>query len=103
MSEGKLIDQIRQELGPINLENQALYYDYYCQVRSWNEGEAIGWIKIFAEDDDDDYTAFAWDIVMLVEQHITTEGLSELANVRSYWGRIAFYGATERFSLNRPV
>lgn len=96
MSDRKSIDQLRAELGVITFENQHLYSECFSSQATWSEREALEWIKIFADDDHDDYTALAWDIVLLVERRISTERVSELAKIRSYWAQIALQGLRPR-------
>ncbi|MFC4424823.1 hypothetical protein [Deinococcus navajonensis] len=96
MSDRKAIDHLRAEVGVITFENQYLYSECFSSQSTWSEREALEWIKIFADDDYDDYTALAWDIVMLVERQISTEGISELAKIRSYWAQIALHGLRPR-------
>jgi hypothetical protein len=88
MSDHKSIDQLRAELGVITFGNQHLYSDHFSNQPTWSEREALEWIKIFANDDYDDYSALAWDIVLLVERQISTEGVSELTKIGNYWAQL---------------
>lgn len=92
MSDHKSIDQLRAELGVITFENQHLYSECFSRQSNWTEREALEWIKIFDKDDYDDYSALAWDIVLLVERQISTEGISDLADIGNYWSQIALQG-----------
>lgn len=89
MSDHKSIDQLRSELGVITFGNQHFYSKCLASQSIWSEREALEWIKIFADDDYDDYGALAWDIVLLVERQISTEGISELTKIENYWAQIA--------------
>lgn len=101
MDEEKSIDQIREELGLINFENQHLYSNYFLHMPKLSESDAIGWIKIFGQDDYDDYCALAWDIVLLTEKYVTTEqGLLELTSLKSYWAETAAHSRASRPNIN---
>lgn len=89
MSDHKSIDQLRSELGMITFDNQHFYSECFTNQLIWSEREALEWIKIFADDDYDDYSALAWDIVLLIERQISTEGISELTKIENYWAQIA--------------
>ena len=81
MSDHKSIDKIRSELGAITFGNQHFYSKCFANQSIWSEREALEWIKIFA----DDYSVLAWDIVLLIERQISTEGISELTKIENYW------------------
>ncbi|MCD0161608.1 hypothetical protein IHN32_07575 [Deinococcus sp. 14RED07] len=95
MRDHKSIDHLRAELGVITFDNQSLYFEYFLSHSDWNEREALEWIRIFDDDDYDDYGAFAWDIVLLVERQISIEGISELVKIRNYWAQLALWSVLE--------
>ena len=92
MSDHKSIEQLRADLGVITFENQCLYSELFLNQPRWSEKAALEWIKIFDHDDYDDYTALAWDIVLLIEQQISPAGIAELASIRNYWAQLALQG-----------
>lgn len=92
MSDYKSIDQLRAELGVITFKNQHLYSECFSRQLNWTEREALEWIEIFDKDDYDDYSALAWDIVLLVERQISIEGILALADIENYWAQIALQG-----------
>ena len=78
MSDHKSIDQLRSELGVITFDNQHFYSECFTSQSIWSEREALEWIKIFADDDYDDYSALAWDNVLFVERQSSTQEISEV-------------------------
>ncbi|MCD0169709.1 hypothetical protein [Deinococcus sp. 23YEL01] len=96
----KSIDHLRAELGVITFENHNLYFECFLSRSDWSEQEALEWIRIFDDDDHDDYGAFAWDIVLLVERQISIEGISELVNIRNYWAQLALWSVRQQISRN---
>ncbi|MFC4424874.1 hypothetical protein [Deinococcus navajonensis] len=87
-----LIEELRTKLGTINYANASEYFDAFGQVGDWNEEQVLEWIQIFAEQDTDDYTGLAWDIVQLIEDNVGPDGLEKLKKLSSYWAQIAVHG-----------
>jgi hypothetical protein len=80
------------DLGKINVDNQNDFCDLFSELPTQltlEEAEAL--TSIFADDDDDDYSAFVWDMILLIEK---TDGIKDSVVVRdskAYWVQILAY------------
>lgn len=83
------IELLQGKLGYINLENQYEYCSAFARVDNWTQEEILAWFAIFEREDDDDYGALAWDLVVLAEKHLNSSGHDNLKMLGNYWSMIA--------------